>query len=306
MSDRVLAILLDITSEQGYVLGKDVGIISYNETPTKKYIKEGMSFPQARTEAFKTISNHENVDILKSPNAILEIAYRNAIHRLNSDIEPVPIPRVGDAYHEAAPKSSIASATAIRNLIYKNEDYSEFMPMECYDVLQNYLSNNHLAHFDMLYPYLQHTLSTSPETLHNVPDGNEELYNRMINAVSASSSMEEYIDNVKTKRFTAARVSRAVLHGILNISADFITDMRNELPLYARILGVNKNKKNIIGHLTKNAGIPVFTSVANPNLENKMQEAMLRLDIAATNLYNFTIGKPMLYNQDYTQKLTEY
>jgi DNA-binding transcriptional regulator YhcF (GntR family) len=43
VNDRVLAKLLDITHEKGYELGVDLGIVSYNETPTKKYIKEGIT-----------------------------------------------------------------------------------------------------------------------------------------------------------------------------------------------------------------------------------------------------------------------
>ncbi len=43
VSDRVLAKLLDYSHELNYTLGKDIGIISYNETPTKKYIKEGIT-----------------------------------------------------------------------------------------------------------------------------------------------------------------------------------------------------------------------------------------------------------------------
>ena len=43
VSDRALARLLDLTHEKGFVPGKDIGIISYNETPMKKYVKEGIS-----------------------------------------------------------------------------------------------------------------------------------------------------------------------------------------------------------------------------------------------------------------------
>jgi len=43
VSDRALAKLLDICHESNFILGKDIGIISYNETPTKKYIKEGIT-----------------------------------------------------------------------------------------------------------------------------------------------------------------------------------------------------------------------------------------------------------------------
>jgi DNA-binding transcriptional regulator YhcF (GntR family) len=43
VSDRTLAMLLDQATTKGFELGKDVGIISYNETPMKKYVKEGIT-----------------------------------------------------------------------------------------------------------------------------------------------------------------------------------------------------------------------------------------------------------------------
>lgn len=43
VSDRVLAKLLDLILDKELILGSDVGIISYNETPTKKYIKDGIT-----------------------------------------------------------------------------------------------------------------------------------------------------------------------------------------------------------------------------------------------------------------------
>ncbi len=43
VSDRILARLLDMIHENELKLGEDIGIISYNETPTKKYIKDGIT-----------------------------------------------------------------------------------------------------------------------------------------------------------------------------------------------------------------------------------------------------------------------
>jgi DNA-binding transcriptional regulator YhcF (GntR family) len=43
VSDRTLAMLLDQATAKCFELGKDVGIISYNETPMKKYVKEGIT-----------------------------------------------------------------------------------------------------------------------------------------------------------------------------------------------------------------------------------------------------------------------
>lgn len=43
VSDRTLTALLDQAQEKNYMAGTDYGIISYNETPMKKYVKEGIT-----------------------------------------------------------------------------------------------------------------------------------------------------------------------------------------------------------------------------------------------------------------------
>ncbi|HKJ40905.1 MAG TPA: GntR family transcriptional regulator [Sunxiuqinia sp.] len=43
VSDRMLARLLDQCDQKKLVLGTDVGVISYNETPMKKYVKDGVT-----------------------------------------------------------------------------------------------------------------------------------------------------------------------------------------------------------------------------------------------------------------------
>ena len=43
VSDRTLASFLDQCSENGFEPGRDVGVISYNETPMKKYVKDGIT-----------------------------------------------------------------------------------------------------------------------------------------------------------------------------------------------------------------------------------------------------------------------
>lgn len=43
VSDRTLAKFLDQCEQKGLVPGQDVGVISYNETPMKKYVKDGIT-----------------------------------------------------------------------------------------------------------------------------------------------------------------------------------------------------------------------------------------------------------------------
>jgi DNA-binding LacI/PurR family transcriptional regulator len=43
VSDRTLAMLLDLAQERQLVIGHNLGIVSYNDTPMKKYVKDGIS-----------------------------------------------------------------------------------------------------------------------------------------------------------------------------------------------------------------------------------------------------------------------
>jgi DNA-binding transcriptional regulator YhcF (GntR family) len=43
VSDRTLAGFLDQCSAQEFIIGRDAGVISYNETPMKKYVKDGIT-----------------------------------------------------------------------------------------------------------------------------------------------------------------------------------------------------------------------------------------------------------------------
>jgi DNA-binding LacI/PurR family transcriptional regulator len=43
VSDRTLARFLDQCEQKQLVPGQDVGVISYNETPMKKYVKDGIT-----------------------------------------------------------------------------------------------------------------------------------------------------------------------------------------------------------------------------------------------------------------------
>lgn len=79
VSDRILARLLDFIQGSDLSLGKDIGIISYNETPTKKYIKEGIT---VISTDFNEIGNKMAQFILKNKK-INELVPTNIIKRLS-------------------------------------------------------------------------------------------------------------------------------------------------------------------------------------------------------------------------------
>lgn len=68
VSDRTMAHLLNAIQDRGLIIGKDIGILSYNETPLKKYVRDGISvistdFKEMGKQVAQWTQNNSNVNI---------------------------------------------------------------------------------------------------------------------------------------------------------------------------------------------------------------------------------------------------
>lgn len=69
VSDNDLIYLLNVCKTRNWKLGKDVGVISYNETPLKQVIRDGISVVSCNFNAMAS----EMADFVKEPKAIKKI-----------------------------------------------------------------------------------------------------------------------------------------------------------------------------------------------------------------------------------------
>jgi hypothetical protein len=68
VSDRTLARFLDQCADKNLTIGQDAGVISYNETPMKKYVKDGISvistdFELMGKKAAKFVTDGESIHL---------------------------------------------------------------------------------------------------------------------------------------------------------------------------------------------------------------------------------------------------
>lgn len=82
----------------------------------KQELKQGLSFPAARTLAIEACLGKEETlkDILSSPNNILAVEYLKALSHCHSSILPSPLLRRGQRYHDVSLGQEFSSASAIR------------------------------------------------------------------------------------------------------------------------------------------------------------------------------------------------
>lgn len=259
-------------------------------------LKKGLSFPKARENALlmyiNDIRNYSGV--LSSPNNILAIEYLKALKKYKSTIKPFCIKRFESDYNSNNFSNNIASATAIRNLIKSRSFYiiKDLVPPSTYSILLDNVENGHIVEdlsvFEREIIYVLRKMSI--EEIANLPDVSEGLEYAIKNAANSCNSIVEFLNIIKSKRYTSTRFQRILLYALLGITKKDMAISKNTVP-YVRVLGFNDNGKMLISEIVKNnPKLNVITSVkkfADSN-KNKNLRQMLDKDIFATNVY--TIG----------------
>ena len=277
-------------------------------------LSKGVSFPKARENALLMYLNdiRKYANILSSPNNILAIEYLKALKRTKSKIKPMAIKRVNVGYNDLGIKNNFASATAIRQKIIDNTPagLSKLMPSKSYKILYNSIQKGHyvkdITAFEKQILYVLRKMSI--EEIANLPDVSEGLENNIKNAADSCNTINEFMNIVKTKRYTATRIQRILLYALLGITKD---DMKNSYKVqpYIRVLGMNEKGKELLSTISRFRNkLNVITSVKKyvDSSPNKELLNMLNIDINATNIYTLGYAKDSWSNLDYTHNMIIY
>lgn len=277
-------------------------------------LSKGLSFPKARENALLMYLNDIRTysNVLSSPNNILAIEYLKALKKLRSHITPISIKRKNAGYNDLEITNNFASATAIRKKIIDNKPagLSKLMPTNSYRVLYNSIQKGHfvkdIKSFEKEILYVLRKMSI--KEISNLPDVSEGLEHAIKNAANSCNTIEEFMNIIKTKRYTNTRIQRILLYALLGITKD---DMKNSTKIqpYIRVLGMNKKGKDLISVIShSNPNLNIITSVkkyldSNPN---KPLQNMLNIDINATNTYTLGYEKDSWSNLDFTHNMIIY
>lgn len=255
---------------------------------TTENMRSGISFADARQQAISEFLTLEEVEISTSSNNILAIEYIKELMISNSDIRPIAIKREEN--------DLVISATKIRELAENSEDTSKYLPG--YELEQKVLNKE-------MYDILKYAIiSKGKERIEKIAEVTEGLENRIVDRVNESESYDEFIQDVKSKRYQLSKIKRIMTHIILDIYRDDVacTDLFNAR--YAHVLAVNpNNKKELLSTLNKNAQIPVLINL-NDNLIDSLDDNIktaLKLDIKASNIHAIFTNNSS--NMDYTNKI---
>ena len=215
---------------------------------------------------------------LSAPNTALALCYLRALRRLNSPIAQAPILRSGD-YH-AGELTDEPSASAMRAALLRGDwaGVTEAIPEEALDTLWRGVACG-VCRPDALDGVLRARLLTaSLEEIARWPGISEGLERRILRTAETTVSREALIAQVKTRRYTWGRISRAMCWGLLGVTK---TDLPT-LPVSARILGFRERARPLL-RIMRDSGFPLYTRPARSGAA---------LDVYADELWRIGAGLP--------------
>lgn len=242
----------------------------------KLLLDRGESYPQAQAQAFTDIS-------ISLPNDLLAYSYVKQIIMQNAAIDFVPIQRT-NAYHGDL---SGSSASSLRQRLKNKQSISSLSPMQIHGELHDFND-----YFEPLYAKLMFTDIEELNKIHLVSEGLEYRFKKKI---ASATNMTDFINQVKTKRYTTPRLMRTIIHVLLN---DTSACREKQDVGYLRLLAASHNGQMALRELKKTASLPIisrFSEIKHPHLA---------LELAATQLYAMPLAPTKrigIINQEYKQ-----
>ncbi|MCM1064412.1 MAG: nucleotidyltransferase [Eubacterium sp.] len=259
----------------------------------RQYLKQGVSYPNARNWAM--FLNYPFLqayrDVFATPNNILGIEYIKALLRRGSEITPVTVLRTGAGYHDRMSDMEYCSALAIRQALYTGQTPDTMksqMPDEAWRILQQSMEDSSIICSNDFSDLLYYKLVLEREHgYQGYLDVSDDLSDRIRNNLDYYRDYDNFCDLLKTKNMTYTRISRCLLHILLNIRQEDVEICRKlDYAPYARVLGMRKDAHELLSAIKERSSIPLVTKLADAAKyldEDAMH--MLAQDILVSHIY---------------------
>lgn len=271
----------------------------YNETLSKLVEEKkttGEGYPKLCEAALFSAFGVRELFVPLTPNNILAIEYIKALWRTGSAIIPHTIKRYGSDYNDAAPTNAkIASASATRNLLRNNYiEGLKYMPM--LNTLEidkmkklGYLPTDEERLSSAVITSFRMNTQLAPKSIHDAAGG---LFNRLYLKSLEANTIENLVQLTQTKRYTTARIKRALWYSMLGVTS---SDMR-EMPLYTQLLGMDKKGRAELRRIKKQTDFPILTKPSRTDtLSPEAKRQKERCDLA-DSIYQLAMPQPPSFN----------
>lgn len=251
----------------------------------KEALSEGKSYPDAMVMAVE----NPTIKTYLTPNNTLGLSYLKAIKALDSKMNAHTIERKKRAYYEPFKAfQHIQSASGLRQRIHQGSDVSSYLPHP----LEN-MPDLTPVQSELFFEVFRYRLLTVDPALLNHQYGfSEGLENRFLKYKDILDAYD-FIEAVKTPRYTYAHINRAMMHFLLQTPKSF---EQFKTPPYIRVLGFNEKGKSYLNKIKKTLDLPLYTSAKkdrHPLLDYEMTISLLYDTIANRDLKTKELAPPI-------------
>lgn len=238
-------------------------------------VASGMSYPKARAEAMKLVLSGDDEEAFETmlestssfelqSNDVLGLEYIKAVKRQGDCFEIACIRR----------KMSLPSAHSIRNALLQGDIHADgHAGYATLDMLSDMLSYRLLQ-----LVYLDSAAPEEHSVLCDYLDVSREIADALRKQARERMRFRERIAAVKSRNYTYSRISRALLHILLDIQRKDHAALRGayfgeaETMPYVRVLGVRKEAKELLAAMAT-------TAVTSPARYQRSLDALQRRTI---------------------------
>lgn len=209
-------------------------------------------------------------------NDTLGIEYLKAIKNTSSRLKPVCIRREGGY-----------TATFSREY-YKGRDF---------DSLKETVPESLLDFYSEISPVTTDTLGTamlnffrthSPDEISKYADLGGGLAGRLCRAANESTDYEGFLSSAATKKYTNARIRRAILSAMLSVTEEIL----KRKPVFTVLLAANKRGTDFLRSVKNSADIEILTRPAAGKSLDGLAGEQFALSYAADTLWALAAGIP--------------
>lgn len=260
---------------------------------------EGMTFAACRQAAVSSLLGEELGGLLSKPNNNLGVEYIRALTALGSKIEPMTVLRQGAEHNSVGQTARFVSATQIRtNLREGNWDAAQrYLPAGGRAVLEgNAIDLPGLERVERAILARLRTMTAEDWTMLPDSGGAEGLPQRLERVGKSCTSVQEFFEQAKTKRYTHARLSRLVLWAYLGLTAAHVP----AVPPYIRVLGFNERGREVLRQMKERAALPILTKPAHARELDGVGRALFALEARCTDLYDLCFERVPAPGREWT------
>lgn len=263
------------------------------------FMSQGISYAAAVTKILSEVTGLEE-KLLRQPNTILAIEYLRA---LPEKISPLLIKRVGAAYDDLTLREKFSSASAIRAALYsESPSWDKISAQVDTETLKALRAEKNLVDENFLFrPLMTKLLTSRADELRKIYGMTEGLEFRLLNAASAKN-FAELIKILVGRRYTASRIRRLLLHFLLNVTAEEISEL--DTATCARVLAFNERGRALL----KKIHAPIITKLTKHLNSRDLRERrrvlepyqkILLFDVLATDLRGLLFETPQPPQRDF-------